>query len=74
MTIKKSNKEVIKPSFKIDVQNWEIPLRYYKGWTIEFHVRTENFACPILCLFNFSNVGDLEEAIDRSIKYRESGN
>ncbi len=59
-----------KPKFQIDVAGWEIPLRYYKGWSIEFHVATESFACPVLCLFKFSNTADLERAIDRALEYR----
>ncbi len=62
-----------KPPFQIDVSNWDIPLRYYRGWTVEFSVGKESFNCPILCLFNFSNTKDLEKAIDRSIDYREKG-
>ena len=62
-----------KPPFTIDVGDWEIPLRYYKGWNIVFVVKTETFSSPILCLFGFSNTKDLEKAIDRAIEYREKG-
>ena len=64
---------MIKPPFQIDVSNWEIPFKYYRGWAIEFRVKTENFACPILSLFNFNSVCDLEKAIDRAIEYRNTG-
>lgn len=59
-----------RPPFQVDVSGWEIPLRYHMGWTIVFDVATESFACPILCLFKFSNVKDLEKAIERSLQYR----
>jgi hypothetical protein len=58
---------------EIETANWEIPLRYYKGWTINFCVVDESFNCPILCLFGFSNTRDLEKAIDRALQYRETG-
>lgn len=63
-----------KPPFQIDVSNWEIPLRYYRGWTIQFSVSREKFDCPILCLFNFNSIADLEKAMDRAIQYRDTGN
>jgi hypothetical protein len=57
-----------KPKFEIpDISNWIIPLRYYKGWTIDFNVARETFACPLLCLYSFDSVKDLEKAIDRTI-------
>jgi len=63
----------MKPPFQIDVGNWEIPLRYYKGWTIQFSVAREKFDSPLLCLFNFHSVVDLEKAMDRAIEYRNTG-
>ena len=72
--MKNDNDNVVnKPPFQITVENWEIPLRYYRGWTVVFVVRTESFSCPILCLYGFSNTKDLEKAIDRAIEYREKG-
>jgi hypothetical protein len=62
-----------RPPFQIDVSDWEIPLRYYKGWAILFSVKREKFDCPILCLFNFNSVADLEKAVDRAIEYRNTG-
>ena len=47
-----------------------IPLRYYRGWTIEFNVQTESFQCPLFCLFGFSNVKDLELAMNKEIETR----
>lgn len=61
-----------KPPFQIDVSNWEIPFKYYRGWTVQFNVAKECFDSPILCLFGFSSVKDLEKAIDRAILYRET--
>ena len=63
----------MKPKFQIDVSDWRIPLRYYKGWTVEFSVATEKFNSPLLCLFEFSSAADLELAIDRAVQYRETG-
>ena len=62
-----------KPPFQIDVSTWEIPFKYYRGWDIQFSVPREKFDSPILCLFNFASVADLEKAIDRAISYRETG-
>lgn len=63
-----------KPPFQVpDISNWIIPLRYYRGWTIEFSVKTEKFNSALLCLFNFNSVADLEKAMDRAIQYRETG-
>lgn len=66
-----------RPPFQIDwntpISNWEIPLRYYRGWTIQFSVAREKFDCPMFSLFNFNSVADLEKAIDRAIQYRETG-
>lgn len=67
-----------KPPFEIPwnepFSNWEIPLRYYRGWTIQFSISREKFDCPMFCLFNFNSVADLEKAIDRSIEMREKLN
>jgi hypothetical protein len=60
-------------TLQIDTSNLEIPLRYYKGWTIVFRTSREDFNCPLLCLFGFSNSKDLEKAIDRALEYREKG-
>jgi len=55
---------------KIDTSDLEIPLRYYKGWNIEFRTKTESFCSPVLCLFGFSNTKDLEKAIDFALEQR----
>lgn len=47
-----------------------IPLRYYREWTIEFNVSEETFQAPTLNLSGFSNVKDLEKAMDRVIELR----
>jgi hypothetical protein len=57
-------------ALKIDTSDLEIPLRYYRGWTIVFYTKNESFNCPILALFNFSNAKDLEKAIDFAILKR----
>lgn len=57
-------------NMNIETANLEIPLRYYKGWTIVFTVKTERFSCPLLCLFGFLSVPDLERAVDRALEYR----
>lgn len=48
----------------------EIPLRYYRGWTISFNIALETFQSPLLCLYNFSNSKDLEKAIDEVLRLR----
>lgn len=55
----------------IDTTDLTIPLRYYKGWNIEFTTKTERFNSPILGLFGFSSVIDLEKAIDYALEKRE---
>jgi len=55
----------------IDTSDLIVPLRYYKGWNIEFSTKTEKFNCPILCLFGFNSVADLEKAIDFALVMRE---
>lgn len=55
---------------QIDTSNLEIPLRYYRGWDIQFHVKTESFCCPFFSLYRFSSVKDLEKAIDFAIVKR----
>jgi len=71
-----SDIKINRPPFEINwnepPSNWEIPLRYYKGWTIQFSVAREKFDCPIFSLFNFNSVADLEKAIDYAIEYRNS--
>ncbi len=58
-------------NIEIDAQTLPpIKLRYYKGWTIEFNIKTESFQCPLLNLFNFSCVRDLENAADIQIQNR----
>ena len=47
-----------------------IPLRCYRGWTIEFNAAREHFQCPFLCLFDFDSVKELEKAADLAIKRR----
>ena len=54
----------------IDTTDLTIPLRYYKGWNIEFTTKTERFNSPILGLFGFSSVIDLEKAIDYALEKR----
>ena len=54
----------------IDTADLTIPLRYYKGWNIEFTTKTERFNSPILGLFGFSSVIDLEKAIDYALEKR----
>ena len=54
----------------IDTTDLTIPLRYYKGWNIEFTTKTERFNSPILGLFGFSSVIDLEKAIDYALEMR----
>ena len=56
---------------EIDTSDLTIPLRYYKGWEIQFTTRTERFNSPVLCLFGFSSVIDLEKAIDFALLKRE---
>jgi len=55
---------------EIDTSDLTIPLRYYKGWVIEFTTITEKFNSPILGLFGFSSAADLENAIDYALKIR----
>ncbi len=47
----------------IDTIDLTIPLRYYKGWNIEFTTKTERFNSPILGLFGFSSVIDIEKML-----------
>ena len=54
----------------IETADLIVPLRYYKGWRIEFSVKTERFDSPILCLFGFSSVADLEKAMDYALSIR----
>lgn len=55
---------------EIDTSDLTIPLRYYRGWDIEFTTRTEKFNSPLLCLYGFSSVVDLEKAIDYALEKR----
>ena len=55
----------------IETADLVVPLRYYRGWRIEFSVKTERFDSPILCLFGFSSVADLEKAMDYALAMRE---
>ena len=55
---------------EINTEDLVIPLRYYKGWRIEFSVKTERFDSPILCLFGFNSVADLEKAMDYALSIR----
>ena len=55
---------------EIDTADLTIPLRYYKGWEIEFTTRTERFNSPLLCLYGFASVHDLEIAIDYALENR----
>ena len=56
---------------EINTEDLVIPLRYYKGWRIEFSVKTERFDSPILGLIGFSSVADLEKAMDYALAMRE---
>ena len=56
---------------EINTEDLVVPLRYYKGWRIEFSVKTERFDSPILCLFGFSSVADLEKAMDYALEIRD---
>jgi len=56
---------------EIETQELIIPLRYYRGWDIQFRVKTERFDCPIFSLFGFASVADLEKAVDYAIAQRE---
>ena len=56
---------------EINTEDLIIPLRYYKGWRIEFSVKTERFDSPILGLIGFSSVADLEKAMDYALAMRE---
>lgn len=58
------------PLVGLDLSTLDIPLRYYRGWGLYFSVATESFNCPLLCLYGFSNVKDLEKAADRSLELR----
>ena len=55
---------------EIDTTALTIPLRYYRGWTIEFTTATEKFNCPLLSLFGFVSVVELEKAIDCKLSKR----
>ena len=55
---------------EINTEDLVIPLRYYKGWRIEFSVKTERFDSPILGLFGFNSVVDLENAMDYVLAIR----
>ena len=55
---------------EINTADLTIPLRYYKGWNIEFTTKTECFNSPILGLFGFCSVIDLEKAIDYALEMR----
>jgi hypothetical protein len=56
---------------EINTEDLVVPLRYYKGWRIEFSVKTERFDSPILGLIGFSSVADLEKAMDYALAMRE---
>ena len=55
---------------EIDTTSLTIPLRYYRGWTIEFTTATEKFNSPLLSLFGFVSVVELEKAIDCKLSKR----
>ena len=55
----------------IETADLIVPLRYYKGWRIEFSVKTERFDSPVLGLIGFSSVADLEKAMDYVLAMRE---
>jgi hypothetical protein len=55
----------------IETADLVVPLRYYKGWRIEFSVKTERFDSPVLGLIGFSSVADLEKAMDYALAMRE---
>ncbi len=54
----------------IETADLIVPLRYYKGWRIEFSVKTERFDSPVLGLFGFNSVVDLENAMDYALAIR----
>ena len=69
----KQNPYTVSMKLEIDIRLIpEIPLRYYMGWTIVFRPHKEDFCSPILCLYGFSNVKDLEKAIANAVKLRNS--
>ena len=47
-----------------------IPLRYYRGWTMEFNPKKETFQCPFLSLFGVPSVAELEKEMDKAIERR----
>ena len=55
---------------EIDTTALTIPLRYHRGWTIEFTTATEKFNSPLLSLFGFVSVVELEKAIDCKLSKR----
>lgn len=55
---------------KIPTKDLVLPLRYYKGWDIEFVAATETFQSPLLCLYGFQSSKDLEKAMDFAIAKR----
>ena len=55
----------------IETADLVVPLRYYRGWRIEFSVKTERFDSPVLGLIGFSSVADLEKAMDYALAMRE---
>ena len=52
------------------VAGLEIPLRYYRGWTVMFRVHDESFNSPLLSLYGFSSGKDLEKAMDYVLEMR----
>ena len=55
---------------EIDTTALTIPLRYHRVWTIEFTTATEKFNSPLLSLFGFVYVVELEKAIDCKLSKR----
>ncbi len=51
-----------------------IPLRYYRGWNIEFTTKNERFNSPLLSLYGFQSAADLERAIDYALERRGQKN
>ena len=62
-----------KMKMEIECAEFVVPVKYYRGWTVEFKIKTERFNCPLLCLFGFLSIPDLEKAIDFALEIRNKG-
>lgn len=45
-------------------------IKYYRGWNVEFNSNTGKLDSPLLCLFNYNSVVELERAMDVAIARR----